>query len=143
MDTICPGRMAKATEVIVWFANAKPNILAHHVINLAALADTIHLRKYGRPMDRGDDHAGAGWPLAQNIGRLLAGTPPEPGNGTLSFSVECETRVVNASRRPSPLHLSASDIEVLRESLDEYSDMSFDELTEIAPRAVWAGALHG
>lgn len=135
MTAIYAVHTAKALEVIVWLANAKPRIDIYHVIKCAFFADKFHLREYGRPI-AGDNYiADTYGPLGLTVYRLLKGNPLEllalGGNGMLPFRVSKPGWTVEADREANVRVLSKSDVEALGEALSAYGDLSFDELMDI------------
>ena len=127
--------VAKAVEVILWLANAKPGIDLYHVIKCIFFADKDHLNRYGRPVIGDDYVADTYGPLGRSIYGLLRRRPIEmlalDSNGELPFRVLDEKNwIVQADRETNLRLLSRSDIEALQRALDDVGNLSFAELVE-------------
>jgi uncharacterized phage-associated protein len=127
---------AKALEVIVWLANAKPGIDVYHVVKCAFFADKDHLNRHGRPIAGDDYDADSYGPLGRSIYGLLRRDPIEmlalEGNGQLPFHVRDDAKWAVIPEREANLRLlSASDVAALQRAVAEFSDLSFGELVDI------------
>ena len=126
---------AKAVEVIVWLANAKPGIDVYHVVKCAFFAEKDHLNRHGRPITGDDYDAAAYGPLGRSVYGLLRRDPIEMlalgGNGQLPFRVRDDAGwVVVPDREVNARLLSASDIGALQRALD-VADLSFEALCDM------------
>ena len=124
---------AKAVEVIVWLANAKPGIDIYHVVKCAFFADKDHLNRHGRPITGDDYDADTYGPLGRSVHRLLRRDPIEMlalgGNGILPFRVLDNARwIVEVDRGANLQVLSKSDVDALQSAVEEVGDLSFNEL---------------
>lgn len=135
MAAIYVVNTAKALESIVWLAHVKPGIDIFHVITCAFFADRLHLRAHGRPIASDNYRADTYGPRGQTVYGLLRKDPLEMlalgGNGRLPFIVNENGWTVEAEREPNLRILAHADVAALRRALDQYGDMSFDELVEI------------
>src|SRR5438876_12124425 len=126
---------AKALEVILWLASARPGIDVYHAVKGAFYADKWHVNHFGRPIAGDDYNADQYGPLGDVVYGLLKGDPIEilalGGNGDLPFTVEGVFEV-RPTRGPNTNRLSVSDIEALQHGLDFVADKTFDELVEIS-----------
>ncbi len=127
---------AKAVEVILWLANAKPGIDIYHVAKCAFFADKDHLNGFGRPIAGDDYDADTYGPLGRSVYRLLRRDPIEMlalgGNGLLPFRVlDSAHWAVEADREANLKILSKSDVDALRNALDEIGDLSFGDLVDL------------
>ena len=129
-----PANAAKALEVILWLANARPGIDLYHILECVFLAEVRHLNEHGRPII-GDAYRAAPYgPLGTVVYGLLRGDPVAvlalQGNADLPFRVEPRWRVF-AEREANGRRLSLTDVSALRSALDQAGGMSFDELMEM------------
>jgi hypothetical protein len=127
-------RTAKALEVLLWLANAKPGIDIYHLVKAAFYADKYHLNKYGRPIT-GDDYVADRYgPLAQCLYGLLTDNPLEMIalgiNGRLPFAIQSPWRVV-PDRSANTRILSESDVEALSHGLHQVEGLTFEELVSM------------
>jgi uncharacterized phage-associated protein len=138
-DIRAPARYAvhtaKALEMILWLAKARPGIDIYHVVKAAYFADKAHLNAYGRPIAGDDYDADTYGPLGRTIYRLLRHDPMEMialgGNGQLPFRVRDDQKwAVYADRDANLKLLSQSDVAALGEGLSHAADLSFDDLVE-------------
>ena len=128
---------AKAVEVVVWLANARPDIDIYHVVKAAFVADRLHLNRYGRPVIGDDYDADLYGPKGRCVWGLLRRDPIEllalGDNGpALPFTVLDDRKwAVVADRDANLQRLSGSDVACLQQALDEVGDLSFDYLVEL------------
>ena len=127
---------AKALEVILWLANARPQIDVYHIVKCAYYADKRHLNLHGRPIAGDWYQADEYGPLGQCVYGLLKGSPLEilalQGNGSLPFNVTKQKYAVIPDREPNNGRLSDSDRESLAWAVANYADLSFEELLELS-----------
>src|SRR5436190_15177340 len=123
--------VAKALEVILWFATRRPGIDIYHLVKGAFYADKFHVSEYGRPIVGDDYHAAPFGPLPHIIYGLLRRQPIEmialANNGPLPFRTDDLHRVY-ADRAENSRKLSTSDIGALEEGLRTVDGKSFDDL---------------
>jgi hypothetical protein len=127
------ANVTKALEVILWLADAHPEIDVYHLVKAVYFADKHHVAAYGRPIC-GDSYDAAPFgPLARVIYGLLRSQPIEMlalgGNGDPPFRIGEAHRVVG-DRAPNRRLLSDSDVEALRIGLDHVRARSFGDLYE-------------
>lgn len=126
----------KAIETIVWVASQKPEIDIYHVAKVLFYADKMHINRYARPII-GDTYKKVNYgPLLSGIHDLISEDPwlsPEYLELVAdSFSVQKDPYPkIRALRSPNMEYFSETDIECLKESLDEYGEKSFDELRKL------------
>lgn len=127
---------AKALEVILWLASAKPGIDVYHIVKCAYYADKRHLNLYGRPIAGDSYEADRYGPLGKCVYGLLRGDPLEflalKNNRKLPFVVREEDYGVISDRDANTRRLSESDQEALAWALDNYGDLTFEELLELS-----------
>jgi uncharacterized phage-associated protein len=127
---------AKALEVILWLASAKPDIDVYHIVKCAYYADKRHLNRYGRPIAGDTYEANQYGPLGKCVYGLLRGDPLEllalENNGKVPFTVRDEDYVVLPDREANERRLSESDREALAWAVENYGDLSFRELLELS-----------
>jgi len=138
----------KAVEVILWLATAKPGVDIYHVVKCAFFADKDHLNRYGRPVTGDHYEADVYGPKGKCVWGLLRREPEEllalDGNGPPPFQVQDNNGWIVEPERPANLRLlSKSDVECLQKALDEYGDLSFDELVELTHREPAYAAAEG
>jgi uncharacterized phage-associated protein len=128
----------KVLEVILWLVQARPGIDLYHIVKCAYYADKRHLNRYGRPIAGDSYEADEYGPLGRCIYGVLRGSPIEilalGGNGNLPIAVDRDDYVVTASRGPNTRRLSDSEVEALGWAVENYADLSFDELVELSHR---------
>jgi hypothetical protein len=122
----------KVLEVILWLASARPAMDVYHVVKCAYFADKRHLNLYGRPIAGDWYEADEYGPLGKCIYGLIRGHPLEllalQSNGKPPFSVSDEDHVIIPEREANKARLSQSDIEALSWAVENYADLSFNEL---------------
>jgi uncharacterized phage-associated protein len=123
--------VAKALEVILWFAAKRPGIDFHAILKLLFFADKRHLNTWGRPIV-GDRYCALPYgPVAQTTYDLLKRDPLAMEVlqvEDLPFEVQNRYRV-RPLRTPDFTKFSESDIEVLEEIWAQYGQLNFNELT--------------
>jgi len=127
---------AKALEVILWLASAKPGIDVYHIVKCAYYADKRHLNLYGRPIAGDYYEADQYGPLGKCIYGLLRGNSLEllalESNGRVPFTVRQDDHGVIADRDANERRLFDSEKEALAWALENYGDLSFDDLLELS-----------
>jgi uncharacterized phage-associated protein len=136
----------KAIEAIIWLANEKPGIDIYHIAKVLFYAEKSHVNKYARPII-GDNY------ICMDYGPVPSGVRDLINKNSwlspdhleeISRSLIVEDRPypsIRANRKPMMDHFSRTDIECLRESLNEYGDKTFAELKELTHNeACWIEA---
>jgi hypothetical protein len=122
---------SKTLEVILWLANASPQIDIYHVVKAAFYADKYHINKYGRPISGDEYQADRYGPLGQCIYGLLVQSPLEmlalESNGPLPFQIVSPWRVI-PDREANVRLLSESDMEALAHGLRQVEGRTFYDL---------------
>ena len=131
----------KAVEVLLYIALRSANV--YKALKILYLADRAHLAEYGR-LICGDTY------VAMRLGPVPSGAydliKAARGDGfcraaipvTEAFAIEGHAIV--ARRKPALDLLSDSDMECLDSALDEYEDMSFDQLKSLSHDDAWRSA---
>ncbi|MCH7936254.1 MAG: SocA family protein [Proteobacteria bacterium] len=126
----------KALEALVWLANEKPGVTFYYVVKLLFFADKAHLQKYGRPVI-GDRYIamphGPVPTIVYNMLKQDAFLAPDILDATAS-SLEINYTghpSIKAKRKVNMDHFSETDLECLREALEQYGDMPFSRLRKI------------
>jgi len=126
----------KAIEAIVWLADQKPSIDIYHIAKVLFYADKMHINKYARPII-GDTY------VCMEYGTVPSGVRDLiTENSWISPDylkcvadslkvVRTPYPVLVALRKPKMEYFSKTDIECLQESLEKYSEMSFEELKRL------------
>lgn len=126
----------KAVETIVWLANQKPGIDIYHVAKVIFYADKKHLNRYARPII-GDTYFCMDYgPVPSGIYDLIT------ENSWLNpeyLQLMSESLIIQKSpypkiaslREPNMEFFSETDIDCLKESLEEYGNKSFGELKDM------------
>lgn len=142
---------SKILEALVLAAIARPGIDVLHLCKVFYFSDKCHLNEYGRPIF-GDKY----WALPQGPVPSLAydmierdefhldGMTLQQLSEALSFykAEQDEYLRLKAKRRANLDVFSESDLECLRDAIEEYGDMPADELEKVAHdepawKAVW------
>lgn len=130
----------KALEALVFLAKERPGLSFYYVAKIFYFADKLHLSRYGRPV-LGDryiamDHG----PVPSLIYDLLKANPfLEPdlldaAEGALDVSRANGHPVVRARRDPNLRLLSRTDIDTLRDSIEQYASASVTSLRNATHR---------
>lgn len=122
---------AKAIEALLFICNRLDVADKHKISKILYYADKSHLNKYGR-LITGDKYIKMEYgPVPSWIYDLIK------ENAINSQIVEVQGFNVKPLRRENIEELSESDIECLKNSLYEYGNKSFPELTEESHDATW------
>jgi hypothetical protein len=140
MDTI--NRIAyridydKAIETLVWLANQKSGIDIYHVAKILFYADKKHLNRYARPII-GDTYICMDYgPVPSGVRDLINKNPwlspdyLERVEKSLKIDPNPYTNI-NPLRPANLDFFSKTDIECLKEALEECGEKSFDELKKL------------
>lgn len=124
----------KSLEVILWLANKRPGIDFHAILKLLFFADKRHLNAWGRPIV-GDTYKALPYgPVAQTTYDVLKREPLVLEVLQLEdvpFDVVRGYHVY-PRRGPNLGKLSESDVEALEQTWAEYSQLNFDQLTQLS-----------
>lgn len=142
---------AKAIEAILYIVSVAPVPDVYHIGKILYFADRIHLENYGR-LITGDSY------IAMKNGSVASGTYDilkiargdkspccpvgcSPDHIKASLMVLCRQdkgahRVIS-KRAPDMDFFSRSDIECLQTAVENYGDMTFEQLNAISHDDVW------
>jgi len=126
----------KAIETIVWIAGQKPGIDLYHVVKVMFYAEKMHVNRYARPIIGDTYICGDYGPLPSGVHDLIT---EDSWLSPDHLKLVADSLVIQrspypkiaASRKPNMAYFSGTDLECLKESLEEYGEKSFDELKEI------------
>lgn len=141
----------KTLEALVWLASRHPGLTRHALVKVLYFADKRHLHDYGRPVI-GDEYVAMRdgmvpsrvLDMLERDRRHLYDDEIEAIEAGLEeYTNEDGYPAYRARRDPDTDYLSRTDIEALSWSLDEYGDLDFFELKEIAHQdPAWKEAFH-
>lgn len=126
----------KAIETILFIAQNAPIPDIYHVCKILYFADKAHLEKYGRSINGDDYVAMRNGPVPSNVYDIIKGVR---GDGQVTIdehalhSFQVKPPYIIQPLRPVNIKLlSKSDIECLLEAIEEYGQLTFDEIKEIS-----------
>lgn len=132
-----------AVEVILYLASLSHSPTSHRISKLLYFADRKHLERYGR-LICGDTYiAMKHGPVPSGVYDMIKATrdgyifvfPEAEG----AFQVENNHHIVPL-RPPDLDWLSDSDIECLKEAVEEFDEQSFGSLTSLSHDSAWDAA---
>lgn len=126
----------KILEGLIFLAREMPGKDFHSLLKILFYADKFHLQKYGRPVF-GDTYRKMSYgPVGSIAYDILKKNDFLPGNilkkinDSLTVKKEEGIPAVFAQRDPDLDYFSESDLECLREAINECEKMDFNSLTE-------------
>jgi len=137
---------AKAIESLLFVAARLPSPSFHSVSKVLYFADKAHLQRYGR-LICGDDYvAMKHGPVPSGIydmmkfpqGRSLL--PPDLEKKVLAAFDVFNGHCIRPKRAADESRLSVSEIECLNDSIRQYGNKSFAQLTELSHDQAWEGS---
>ncbi len=127
----------KAIEVVVWLAKMKPGIDIYHVAKVLFYADKMHINKYARPIT-GDTYLRMPYgPVPSGVRDLITEnswlTPDQLKKVRDFLYIDKSDNYfkLTSKREPEIDYFSKSDIECLTYCLNNYGNLSFDELYKL------------
>lgn len=138
----------RALEALLYFAKNLANPTIHEVLKLRYFADKIHLSKYGF-VASGDNYVAMKFgPVASHTYNMIKAARGDRGDWIHPVFVELvegnlevkNKRSIVALREPNTELLSKADIECMKEAIDRYGNMPFDERTELSHDSAWKEA---
>lgn len=124
----------KAIEAIVWLANQRPGIDIYHIAKVLFYADKKHINRYARPII-GDTYVCMDYgPVPSGVYDLITENSwlnPEYLQLVSDSLIikKSPYHKIAAAREPNMEFFSETDLNCLKESLEEYGDKPFRELT--------------
>lgn len=134
----------KAINVILWIAKRVVDPSFHRISKLVYFADKLHLERYGRLICGDTYFAMKHGPVPSEIYDMLKcvrgdGFSEHADEAETAFEVQGRMKVI-ALKDPDQDVLSDSDIECLNESIAQYGNLTFQELTNLSHDAAWESA---
>lgn len=132
-----------AVEAILFVANKSQDPTFHHIVKLLYFADRLHLRRYGR-LICGDEYvAMKHGPVPSGVYDMLKAMRDgheETRFPELNDAFQVKGYTVIPLRAPDLEWLSDSDIECLTEAIEDYDNLSFNDLTTLSHDDAWQSA---
>jgi uncharacterized phage-associated protein len=137
---------AKAIETILFVAERLEDPTFHTVSKVLYFADKEHLQRYGR-LICGDDYvAMKHGPVPSRIYDMMkfpvgrSVLPEQQANSVNEAFLVYNAYCIGPKRSADEARLSPSEIECLLDSIRQYGNKSFDELTELSHDQAWDSA---
>lgn len=130
-----PFDAEKAVEVLLYIAGRCPDI--YNVLKILYYADRTHLQRYGRTICGGSYDAmkfGAVPREAYTLIRHVRGDNAYCSHVDASEAFQADLRRIYPQRAANLDYLSESDIEVLDPIIEQYKDLTFDQMHAIAEK---------
>ncbi|MBL4871886.1 MAG: SocA family protein [Rhodobacteraceae bacterium] len=128
----------KVIDAIDLIARELPNVTQYYLGKILFFADREHLLDFGRPITGDKYVAMEHGPVPSAIRDLLRPGTDSPDEVVRELNSKVEVRNENnlqhvTSRNASDLkHLSGSDVEYLKDSINKYGKLTFGQLREIS-----------
>jgi uncharacterized phage-associated protein len=135
----------KAVETILFIAQNAPNPTTYWVLKILYFADKLHLQRFGRQICGDDYFALRSGPVPSLTYDMVKDV--RDGRQSLfsshacsSFEVDKHSNRITPLREPNLDLFSRSDIECIRQSIEENGQLSFTQLKEKSHDAAYESA---
>lgn len=142
----------KAIEAILFVTSIAPIPDLYHVGKILYFADRLHLEDFGRLITSDSYIAMKNGPVASGTYDILKIARGDPGQrcpsgcsidhvqASLGVLPKHDSNRVIAKRTPNMDFFSKSDISCIQKAVEQYGNMTFDELNDISHDEVWKSA---